>query len=150
MSSPRFGAAICLMTAGLFPLSADPRSGPATYVPPLGQRASVACSHPDGARRQGCLMRQAGTRRIFRVSRGTVEALPDWISVTAKEEITMNRLLASALVVAALGLGANAMAASPTPAGMSYPVCDRAHKDSCLQLGQNAQLDRQLNQSYPN
>jgi len=67
----------------------------------------------------------------------------------SEEESTMNRVLASTLVVAALGLGANAMAASPTPAGMSYPVCDRTHTDSCLQLGQNAQLDRQLNQSYP-
>lgn len=41
----------------------------------------------------------------------------------------MNCLLASTLVAAALGIGANAMAASPAPAGMSYPVCDRTHTD---------------------
>ena len=62
----------------------------------------------------------------------------------------MNRLLALIFAIAALGIGANAVAASPAPAAMKYPVCDRTHTDSCLQLGQNAQLDRQLNQSYPN
>jgi len=62
----------------------------------------------------------------------------------------MSRLMTLVVVAAALGLGANAMAASPTPGDMKYPVCDRSHTDSCLELGRSAQIDRELNQTYPN
>lgn len=35
------------------------------------------------------------------------------------------------------------------PPGISFPMCDAAHSDQCLQLGQNADLDRKVNQLYP-
>ncbi|HTZ77458.1 MAG TPA: hypothetical protein VMC10_06110 [Stellaceae bacterium] len=63
----------------------------------------------------------------------------------------MYRLMALVMVTAALGLGTTAMAASPSPqTDMKYPVCDRTHTDSCLELGRSAAIDRELNQTYPN
>ena len=35
------------------------------------------------------------------------------------------------------------------PADIQRPVCDRTHTDECIELGQNAQLDRELRNAYP-
>src|SRR5580704_4563099 len=56
----------------------------------------------------------------------------------------MKRLLAMTTATIVLGLGSAALAATNLPGGLDYPVCDRAHSDQCLQLGQNASVDRQL------
>jgi hypothetical protein len=66
----------------------------------------------------------------------------------------MKRVLLSMLTVIVIGFGGTALAASSgnsanTPGGIGYPVCDRTHSDQCLQLGQNASVDRQLLRSYP-
>lgn len=61
----------------------------------------------------------------------------------------MKRLLATTAAVMMLGLGSAAFAAANLPGGLDYPVCDRAHSDQCLELGQNASVDRQLFQAYP-
>ena len=70
----------------------------------------------------------------------------------------MRRLILSCATLAALSFGGAALAASPqsqayggngAPAEIQLPVCDRTHTDHCIEFGQNAQLDRQLNQSYP-
>jgi hypothetical protein len=61
----------------------------------------------------------------------------------------MKRLLAMTTATIVLGLGSAALAATNLPGGLDYPVCDRAHSDQCLQLGQNASVDRQLLRAYP-
>ena len=61
----------------------------------------------------------------------------------------MKRLLATTTAAIVLGFGGAALAATNLPGGLDYPVCDRAHSDQCLQLGQNAPVDRQLFQAYP-
>jgi len=63
----------------------------------------------------------------------------------------------SVLVTSMLAVGGAALAAtapsSATPeslrGGLSYPVCDRTHRDQCLQLGQNVAMDKQLFQAFP-
>jgi hypothetical protein len=60
----------------------------------------------------------------------------------------MKRLLAMTTATIVLGLGSAALAATNLPGGLDYPVCDRAHSDQCLQLGQNASVDRQLLRAY--
>jgi hypothetical protein len=60
----------------------------------------------------------------------------------------MKRLLVTTAVIV-LGFGGAALAAANLPGGLDYPVCDRAHSDQCLQLGQNASVDRQLFRAYP-
>ncbi|HXP75888.1 MAG TPA: hypothetical protein VN823_17225 [Stellaceae bacterium] len=61
----------------------------------------------------------------------------------------MIRMLTTMTAVFALGFGGAALAATNLPGGLDYPVCDRTHSDQCLQLGQNASVDRQLFQAYP-
>ncbi len=61
----------------------------------------------------------------------------------------MKRLLPTLAAVLVLGAGGAALAATNLPGGLDYPVCDRTHSDQCLQLGQNASVDRQLFQAYP-
>jgi len=61
----------------------------------------------------------------------------------------MKRLLATTTAVIVLGIASVALAATNLPGGLDYPVCDRTHSDQCLQLGQNASVDRQLFRAYP-
>lgn len=61
----------------------------------------------------------------------------------------MKRVLATISALFVLGVGGAALAAANLPGGLEYPVCDRAHSDQCMQLGQNASVDRQLFQAYP-
>ena len=61
----------------------------------------------------------------------------------------MKRLLATMTAAIVLGFGSAALAATSLPGGLDYPVCDRTHSDQCLQLGQNASVDRQLFKAYP-
>jgi len=61
----------------------------------------------------------------------------------------MKRLLATTTAAIVLGIAGAALAASNLPGGLDYPVCDRMHSDQCLQLGQNASVDRQLFRAYP-
>ena len=61
----------------------------------------------------------------------------------------MKRVLATIAALFVLGVGGAALAAANLPGGLEYPVCDRAHSDQCMQLGQNASVDRQLFQTYP-
>ena len=61
----------------------------------------------------------------------------------------MKRVLATIAALFVLGLGGAALAAANLPGGLDYPVCDRTHSDQCMQLGQNASVDRQLFQAYP-
>ncbi|HKX09994.1 MAG TPA: hypothetical protein VJN67_17475 [Stellaceae bacterium] len=61
----------------------------------------------------------------------------------------MKRALATISALFVLGVGGAALAAANLPGGLEYPVCDRAHSDHCMQLGQNASVDRQLFQAYP-
>ncbi len=61
----------------------------------------------------------------------------------------MKPVLATMTALFVLGAGGVALAAANLPGGLEYPVCDRAHSDQCLQLGQNASVDRQLFQAYP-
>ena len=61
----------------------------------------------------------------------------------------MKRLLFTLAAVVVLGAGGTALAATNLPGGLDYPVCDRTHSDQCLQLGQNASVDHQLFQAYP-
>ncbi|HEV3177502.1 MAG TPA: hypothetical protein VGZ72_16025 [Stellaceae bacterium] len=61
----------------------------------------------------------------------------------------MKRLLAMTTATIVFGLGSAAHAATNLPGGLDYPVCDRAHSDQCLQLGQNTSVDRQLFRAYP-
>ena len=61
----------------------------------------------------------------------------------------MKRVLATTTALFVLGVGGAALAAANLPGGLEYPVCDRAHSDQCMQLGQNASVDRQLFQAYP-
>ena len=61
----------------------------------------------------------------------------------------MKRVLATIAALFVLGVGGAALAATNLPGGLDYPVCDRAHSDNCMQLGQNASADRQLFKAYP-
>ena len=61
----------------------------------------------------------------------------------------MKRLLATTTAAIVLGFSSAALAATSLPGGLDYPVCDRTHSDHCLQLGQNASVDRQLFKAYP-
>ncbi|HLJ19921.1 MAG TPA: hypothetical protein VKU84_06975 [Stellaceae bacterium] len=61
----------------------------------------------------------------------------------------MKRLLCTVAAVFVLGAGGAALAATNLPGGLDYPICDRAHSDQCIQLGQNASVDRQLFKAYP-
>ncbi len=61
----------------------------------------------------------------------------------------MKRVLATMTTLFVLGVGGAALAATNLPGGLEYPVCDRSHSDQCLQLGENASVDRQLFQAYP-
>ena len=61
----------------------------------------------------------------------------------------MKRVLATITALFVLGVGGAALAAANLPGGLDYPVCDRTHSDQCMQLGQNASVDRQLFQAYP-
>ena len=61
----------------------------------------------------------------------------------------MKRLLTMTTATIVFGLGSAALATTNLPGGLDYPVCDRAHSDQCLQLGQNASVDRQLLRAYP-
>jgi hypothetical protein len=61
-------------------------------------------------------------------------------------------LVTSMLTVGGAAIAATApSSATPEslPGGLSYPVCDRTHRDQCLQLGQNVAMDRQLYQAFP-
>jgi hypothetical protein len=75
----------------------------------------------------------------------------------AKEQ-TMRNLSIAVVSALALFAGGAALAQQPQsqasvgngrPADITLPVCDRAHTDNCLELGQNAKLDRELDQAYP-
>lgn len=61
----------------------------------------------------------------------------------------MKRVLATMTALFVLGAGGAALAASTLSGGLEYPVCDRTHSDQCMQLGQNASVDRQLLKAYP-
>ena len=61
----------------------------------------------------------------------------------------MKRLLPTLAAAFVLGVSGAALAAANLPGGLEYPVCDRTHSDQCLQLGQNASVDRQLMKAYP-
>jgi hypothetical protein len=61
----------------------------------------------------------------------------------------MKRVLATMTTLFFLGAGGAALAATNTPGGTDYPVCDRTHNDNCIQLGQNASMDRQLLKAHP-
>lgn len=61
----------------------------------------------------------------------------------------MKRVLATIAAVFVLSVGGAALGAANLPGGLEYPVCDRTHSDQCMQLGQNASVDRQLLQAYP-
>jgi hypothetical protein len=61
----------------------------------------------------------------------------------------MKRLLPTLAAAFVLGVSGAAIAATNLPGGLEYPVCDRTHSDQCLQLGQNASVDRQLMKAYP-
>jgi hypothetical protein len=69
----------------------------------------------------------------------------------------MRYMAISFLVTSMLAVGGAAMAATAPssatpenlPGGLSYPLCDRTHRDQCLQLGQNVSMDRQLYQVFP-
>ena len=61
----------------------------------------------------------------------------------------MKRLVATMTALFVLGAGGVALAATSLPGGLDYPICDRTHSDHCLQLGQNASVDRQLFKAYP-
>ena len=61
----------------------------------------------------------------------------------------MKRVLVTIAALFVLGVGGTALAAANLPSGLDYPVCDRAHSDNCMQLGQNASVDRQLFKAYP-
>lgn len=69
----------------------------------------------------------------------------------------MRNTLIPILMASMLTVGGAALAAS-APSGAQpenstgdagYVVCDRTHKDQCLQLGDNVALDRQLYQAHP-
>jgi len=68
------------------------------------------------------------------------------------------RSLSTAVFAIVLIVSGAALAQSPQtqasvgsgkPADIQRPVCDRTHTDECIELGQNAQLDRQLRDTYP-
>ncbi len=61
----------------------------------------------------------------------------------------MKRVLATMTALFFLGASGAALAATNLPGGLDYPVCDRTHSDNCMQLGQNASMDRQLLKAYP-
>ena len=61
----------------------------------------------------------------------------------------MKRVLATMTTLCFLGASGAALAATNLPGGLDYPVCDRTHSDNCMQLGQNASMDRQLLKAYP-
>ncbi len=61
----------------------------------------------------------------------------------------MKRVLATMTALFFLGASGAALAATNLPGGLDYPVCDRTHSDNCMQLGQNASMDRQLLKVYP-
>jgi hypothetical protein len=68
----------------------------------------------------------------------------------------MRLFLAAAAVSLVLALGAGSAFAQAgqqpalnLPPGISFPMCDGAHSDQCLQLGQNSDLDRRVDQLYP-
>lgn len=60
----------------------------------------------------------------------------------------MKCALATMTALFVLGLGGSALAVG-LPGGLDFPVCDMNHHDSCLILGQNAPLDRQLFAAFP-
>ena len=69
----------------------------------------------------------------------------------------MRHTLIPILMASMLTVGGAALAA-PAPSGAQsgnatgdagYVVCDRTHKDQCLQLGDNVALDRQLYRAHP-
>jgi hypothetical protein len=68
----------------------------------------------------------------------------------------MRTFLAAAVGSLTIVLGAGAalaQAAPPTqfnlPPGISFPMCDATRTDQCLQLGQNSDLDRRVDQLFP-
>jgi hypothetical protein len=58
-------------------------------------------------------------------------------------------LLALALSASAALAQAGQQPALNLPPGISFPMCDGTHSDQCLQLGQNSDLDRRVDQLYP-
>jgi len=68
----------------------------------------------------------------------------------------MRMFVVAAAGALVLALGASAVVAQTAqpaplnlPPGIAFPMCDAAHTDQCLQLGENADLDRRVNQLYP-
>ncbi len=64
----------------------------------------------------------------------------------------MKRLLIPVLAAAFVSVGGFAtlaQTAKPATPPVNLPICDRTHADECLQLGQNRELDRQIDQAYP-
>ena len=61
----------------------------------------------------------------------------------------MKHVLATMTALFFLGASGAALAASSSQGAQNYPVCDRTHSDQCIQLGQNASMDRQLLREYP-
>ena len=61
----------------------------------------------------------------------------------------MKRVLATMTALFFLGASGAALAATNSTGGENYPICDRSHSDNCMQLGQNASMDRQLLKAHP-
>ncbi len=68
----------------------------------------------------------------------------------------MRIFLSVAMSSLTLALGASVALAQTTPPaplnlppGISFPMCDAAHTDQCLQLGQNTDLDHRVDQLFP-
>ncbi|HUN45726.1 MAG TPA: hypothetical protein VMU85_04365 [Stellaceae bacterium] len=62
-------------------------------------------------------------------------------------------VLASGALLLALAAGA-AFAQAPAtsfnlPPGIAFPMCDGTRTDQCLQLGQNTDLDKRVDQLFP-
>jgi len=64
-------------------------------------------------------------------------------------------VLVSTSLLIALAAGA-AFAQAPAPAtsfnlppGIAFPMCDATRTDQCLQLGQNSDLDKRVDQLFP-
>lgn len=60
-------------------------------------------------------------------------------------------LVCGPLVTAAFAANPAGMApkAAPTSASLQWPVCDKTHKDHCIELGWYKRLDRETNRVYP-
>ena len=68
----------------------------------------------------------------------------------------MGRIHVVALAGLVLGVSGGALAQTPAPAtsfnlppGIAFPMCDATRTDECLQLGQNTDLDKRVDQLFP-